>query len=68
MTGSADKKAHRQHPHNDEHMVTSSAYYRNRADVDRGLKKRDMPSADIPTVSEKEREEIADAKIAPSNP
>lgn len=68
MVKSASKKVRREHPRNDEHMVTSSAYYRNRADVDRGMKKRDMPSADIATVSEKEREEIANPKIAPSNP
>ena len=68
MNKAASKRIHRDDPHNEEHMVTSSTYYRGRADVGRGLRKRDMPSADIPTVSEKVREEVANPKVVPNNP
>jgi hypothetical protein len=54
MSKAAEKDVHRQHPRNDEHMVTSSRYYRERADIERGLKKRDMPSTDEPVEGKKD--------------
>jgi hypothetical protein len=41
-----------QHPHKRQLMVSGSDYYRKRADVDRGLKKRDFPSVEQHDPSE----------------
>jgi len=52
-----------EHPHKRTLMVSASGYYRNRADIQRGLKKRDMPSSPDLPVSEKAQEEAADPKV-----
>jgi hypothetical protein len=49
-------------------MVSGSDYYRKRADIDRGLKKRDFPAADDSTPSEKADEHKLDAEKAASKP
>ncbi len=69
MAKNAGKAIGRDHPANDQHMVTSSPYYRNRADIQRGMKKRDMPSSDMPAVSEKAEEKaVASLDAAGSTP
>ncbi|WP_413991178.1 hypothetical protein ACMDCR_03420 [Labrys okinawensis] len=48
-------------------MVSGSEYYRNRADVERGLKRRDFPSQDLDDdPSEKRDEKKVDAEKLPS--
>ncbi len=54
-----------EHPHKRTLMVSASDYYRKRADVQRGLKKRDMPSCDVLPVSEAAEENAADPKSKP---
>jgi hypothetical protein len=54
-----------EHPHKQTHMVTASDYYRKRADIDRGLKKRDFPSAPEPAPSESADEAKVTATEAP---
>jgi hypothetical protein len=49
-------------------MVSGSDYYRKRADIDRGLKKRDFPAADDSTPSEKADEQKVDAEKAAPKP
>jgi hypothetical protein len=47
-------------------MVSGSLYYRNRADVERGLKRRDFPSQDLEnSPSEKQDEKEVDAEKLP---
>ncbi len=68
MTNRQTEPARPDQPNNQVLMVSACSYYRIRADVERGMKKRDMPSADIAEIGEKEREKIADPEIVPSNP
>jgi hypothetical protein len=42
-----------EHLHRQTLMVSASAYYRQRADIHRGLQKRDFPCANDPTPSER---------------
>ena len=46
-------------------MVSGSEYYRKRADVQRGLKRRDFPSVELTAPSEKHDEKQIDAEKAP---
>ena len=52
-------------PPNRQPMVSGSDYYRQRADIDRGLKKRDFPASDDSTPSEKADEQKVDAEKVP---
>ncbi len=54
------------HPLKDQHMVSASQYYRDRADIQRGLKKRDFPSLNVGKPSEKTQEKMAETNSPPT--
>jgi hypothetical protein len=65
----------KEHPSPRQHMVSGSQYYRNRADVERGLKTRDFPSVEQGDPSELAQEKAIDkgkvpakAKVPPKVP
>ena len=58
---------HPQHPHKRQLMVSASDYYRSRADVDRGLKKRDFPSIEQPDPSQQKQDEAVKAGKVPKH-
>jgi hypothetical protein len=53
-------------PPRQQPMVSGSEYYRKRADVERGLKRRDFPSQDVESPSEKQDEKKVDAEKVPT--
>ena len=54
-----------EHPHKRQHMVSGSDYYRNRADVERGLKKKDFPSIEQSDPSQNKQDKAVDADRVP---
>ena len=52
------KRRHPEHPARGQIVVAASEYYRKRADVGRGLKKRDFPAIDDPCPLEKKHEKL----------
>jgi hypothetical protein len=52
------KRSHPEHPVKGQLFVAASEYYRQRADVERGLQKRDFPALDDPHPLEKNQETL----------
>ena len=59
-------RKHPEHPGKQQHMVSGSEYYRHRADVDRGLKKKDFPSIEQSDPSQKTQDEAVATDKVPS--
>lgn len=52
---------HPESPNKKQHMVSGCEYYRKRADVDRGLKKRDFPSVEQTDPSQEKQDRAVEA-------
>jgi hypothetical protein len=57
-----------EHPHNRTLMVSASGYYRQRADIGRGMHKRDMPSDAKLPISEEVEKTAAELTADPKTP